>query len=105
MGTVWPGFKVTGVVIPVTPNREPATEIVEIVTGAVPEEVTVTGFVTMVPTETLANATDEALRVSAAMPVEGESVMLNVLVAPLTCAVMLAVWTVITPLTVALKPV
>ena len=65
---VCPGFNVTGVVIPVAPNREPATERDEIVTGAVPEEVRVTDFVASAPTFTLPNATDVALRVSAGTP-------------------------------------
>jgi hypothetical protein len=105
MIAVFPGFKVTGGVIPTAPNREPATEIDEIVTGAVPEELTVTDLVAVVPTGTLPNDTDGVLTVSAAMPVDGESVMLKVLVVPLACAVIVAVWSVVTPLTVALNPV
>jgi hypothetical protein len=100
-----PGFKVTGAVIPTAPNREPATEIDEIVTGAVPEELTATDLVAVVPTGTLPNDTDEVLKVSAAMPVDGDSVILKVLVVPLACAVIVAVWNVVTPLTVALNPV
>ena len=61
---VWPGFKVMGGVIPVAPNREPATETDEIVTGAVPDEVRITELVAWVPTFTLPNDTDVALRVS-----------------------------------------
>ncbi len=69
---VCPGFKVTGVVIPIAPNREPATEIDEIVTGAVPEEVTATGAVAVVPTATFPNDTDGALTVNAGVPIAGE---------------------------------
>ena len=57
------GFKVTGVVIPVAPNREPATEIEEIVTGAVPEEVRVTDCLPVLPTATFPNDTDVVFRV------------------------------------------
>jgi hypothetical protein len=60
---VCPGFKVTGVVIPFAPKSEPATESEEIVTGAVPEEVTVTDCVPVLPTETLPNDTDVVFRV------------------------------------------
>jgi hypothetical protein len=62
---VCPGFKVTGVVIPVAPNSEPATEIEEIVAGAVPEEVRVTDCVPVLPTATFPNDTDVVFRVSA----------------------------------------
>src|ERR1700735_4715425 len=65
MVAVCPGFKVTGAVIPVAPNREPATEIEEMVSGAVPEEASVTDCVPVLPTETLPNDTDEALTVKA----------------------------------------
>ena len=100
---VCPGFKVTGVVIPVAPNREPTTEMEEIVTGTVPDDVRVTDCVPMLPTETLPNDTDGALTVRAGMPVTGESVMLNVLVIPPASAVMVAVCAVVTLVTVALK--
>ena len=60
-----PGFKVTGVEIPVAPNREPATEIEEMVTGAVPVEVRVTDCVAVLPTAILPNDTDVVLRVRA----------------------------------------
>ena len=55
----------TGVVIPVAPNREPATEIDEIVTGPVPEEVSVTVCVAVLFTSTPPNETLVALSVSA----------------------------------------
>jgi len=56
---------VTGVVIPVAPKSEPATEIEEIVTGAVPEEVRVTDCFPVLPTEIFPNDTDGTLRVKA----------------------------------------
>ena len=62
---VCPGFKVTGGMIPIAPNREPTTETDEIVTGAVPDEVRVTDLVAWVPTFTLPNETVVALRDSA----------------------------------------
>ena len=67
-----PGFRVTGVVIPAAPNREPATEIEEIVTGAVPDEVRVTDCVAVLPTATFPNDTDVELSVSAAEVVAPE---------------------------------
>ena len=88
---VCPGFKVTGVEMPIAPNREPATEIEEIVTGAVPEEVTDTGLVAVVPTGTLPNDTDDVLTVSAGVPLTGESAIANVVVMPPACAEMIAV--------------
>lgn len=87
---------------PKTENPVPETETELIVTAAVPVEVTVTDPVTAVPTETLPNGSDVALT---ANTVPGESVMLNVLLVPLACAVIVAVWTVVTPATVALNPV
>jgi hypothetical protein len=102
---ICPGFKVTGVAIPVAPKREPATEIEEIVTGAVPDEVRVTDCVAVLPTETFPNVTDGALRVRAGVPAGGATVMVNVCAVPPSWAVIVAVWGVVTPLTVALNPV
>jgi hypothetical protein len=65
MAAVCPGFNVTGVVIPVTPNREPATETDEIVTGAEPEEVSVTVWVAVLFTTSPPKETLVAFRVSA----------------------------------------
>jgi hypothetical protein len=100
--SVCPGFKVTGVVIPAAPNREPTTVIEEIVIGAVPEEVRVTDWVPVLPTATFPNDTDAVFRVSAATPV-GESVMLNVCVIPAALALMVAVCAVLTPSTVVVN--
>ena len=99
---VCPGFKVTGVVIPAAPNREPTTVIEEIVIGAVPEEVRVTDWVPVLPTATFPNDTDAVFRVSAATPV-GESVMLNVCVIPPALALMVPVCAVLTPSTVVVN--
>jgi hypothetical protein len=90
-------------VIPVAPNREPATVIAEIVTGAEPEEVRVTDCVRVLPTATFPNDTDVVLRVRAATPVGGESVMLNVCVIPPALALMVAVCAVLTPNTVVVN--
>ena len=38
---VWPGFSVIGVVTPVAENNDPATEMLEMVTGALPVELSV----------------------------------------------------------------
>jgi len=100
---VCPGFKVTGEVIPVAPNSEPATEMEEIVTAAVPEDISVTNCVPVVPTATFPNDTDEAVTVRAATPDAGESVMENVCVIPPACAVIVAVCAVDTLETVALN--
>jgi hypothetical protein len=48
-------------VIPVAPNSEPATEIEEIVTVAVPVEVSVTDCVAVLPAATFPNDIDEVL--------------------------------------------
>jgi hypothetical protein len=52
-------------VIPVAPNSDPATEIEEIVTAAVPEEASVTTCVPVLPTKTFPKDIDEALTVKA----------------------------------------
>jgi hypothetical protein len=91
MFAVCPGFKVIGVVSPIAPKREPATEIDEIVTGAVPEELMVIGDVALVPTEMLPNVTDGALKVSAGEAVAGESAMTNGVDISPACAVIVAV--------------
>lgn len=75
----------------------------EIVTAAVPEDVSVTNCVPLVPTATFPNDTDEAVTVRAATPDAGESVMENVCVIPPACAVMVAVCAVATLETVALN--
>ncbi len=101
---VCPGFKVTGVVIPIAPNKEPATEIDEIVTGAVPDAVTATGAVAVVPTATLPNDTDGLLTVNAGEPLAGDRAIAKVVVTPPACAVMIAVWGAFTAAIFALNP-
>jgi hypothetical protein len=59
---VFPGLSVSGVVTPVALKSDPATEMDEIVTGAVPVEDSVTVFVAVWPILTLPNATFVALR-------------------------------------------
>jgi hypothetical protein len=100
---VCPGFNVIGVVIPVAPNRDPPIEIEEIVTGAVPEEVSITDCVPVLPTATFPNDTDVVLRDRAAAPVGDESVTLNVFVIPPALALMVAVCAVLTPSTVVVN--
>jgi hypothetical protein len=64
-----PGFKVTGTLPPETEKPAPEIESALIDTGALPLDVTVTDFVTAVPTETFPNANEDVLRVSAGVPV------------------------------------
>lgn len=94
-----------GIAIPVAPNKEPAIEIDEITTGAVPDEVKATVPVAVVPTATLPNDTDGALRVSAAVPFTGDNAITNVDRMPPACAVMVAICATVTAATVALNPV
>lgn len=49
---VWPGLRVRGAVTPEVVNREPTTEMPEIVTGAVPVDFKVTAFFTVCPAVT-----------------------------------------------------
>ena len=77
---VCPGFKVSGVAIPVAPNSEPATEIEEIVTGAVPEEVRVTDCFPVLPTATFPNDADVVFRVRAGVAAMPAPLMLTVAV-------------------------
>ena len=60
-----PGFSVAGKLPPDTENPVPEIESELIVTAIVPLEVTVTDFVTAVPTETLPNDRELALRLNA----------------------------------------
>ena len=65
---VWPGLRVRGAVTPDAVNREPATEIPEIVTGAVPVDVRVTVFFTVCPTVTSPKLTLVELTPRAGVP-------------------------------------
>ena len=60
-----PGFKVTGKPPPETENPAPEIESEFSVTAAVPLDVMVTDFVAELPTETLPNASELALKVRA----------------------------------------
>jgi hypothetical protein len=61
---VWPGFSVKGVVTPVAENSDPATEMPEIVTGALPVEDRVTLCETVCPTAMLPKLIVDALTAS-----------------------------------------
>ena len=100
---VCPGFNVSGVAIPIAPKSEPATEMEEMVSGAVPVDVSFTDCVPVVPTATFPNEIDVALRPRAGTPAGGESVIENVCVIPPACAVIVAVCGVVTPAMVAEK--
>jgi hypothetical protein len=65
---VCPGFNVRGAVIPEAENKEPATEIAEIDTGAVPDDVRVTVFFTVCPTVTSPKLTLVELTLRAGVP-------------------------------------
>jgi hypothetical protein len=95
---------VTGKLPPRIENPVPEIEAELIVTATLPLEVTVTDFVTAVPTETLPKAREVALRLTAGVTAAGESAMLNVSAVPPACAVIVAVCAVVTPATVALNP-
>ncbi len=97
----WPGFSVTGKVTPESPKPVPATEAPLMFSAAVPEDVRVTVFVTVVFSASVPNATLAALKVSA-----GETafrVRLTVFVTPPVVAVRVAVWVVLTAVAVAVK--
>jgi hypothetical protein len=61
---VWPEFSVKGAATPDSVNSEPATEMAEMVTGAVPVEVKVTVLEAVCPTATLPKAKLFVLRTS-----------------------------------------
>ena len=63
-------MSVVGAVNPDAVNNEPATEIPEIVTGAVPVAVTTTGFVPYCPTATLPKSMLVAPTLSVETPAE-----------------------------------
>lgn len=81
MVTAMDGFSVTGKVAPVNVNPVPEMLAPLTITGAVPDEVSVTGWLTVVPTGSLPKLTLLVLRVSCGLvPVP---VRLTVLVPPL----------------------
>jgi hypothetical protein len=97
---------VAGKVPPEIEKPDPEIESELIVKGAVPLEDTVTDCDTAVPTATLPNVSEAALRLIPGVPVvAGDSVMLNVFATRPALAVMVAVCAVLTPITVALNPV
>jgi len=97
---------VTGKLPPETEKPVPEMESALIETGAVPLEVTVTDLVTAVPTETLPNAKDEELRLSAGVPTEELdplSLMVVVLVVDPCVALSVTLCEAVTAATVATK--
>jgi hypothetical protein len=86
---VWPGFKVTGKLIPESPNPVPATAALLMVNATVPEDVNVTVFVMVVLRASVPNATLVLLRLSA--DVAAFSVRANVFETPPAVAVSVAV--------------
>jgi hypothetical protein len=85
----WPGFSVTGKVIPESPNPVPDNVALLMVSATVPEDVKVTVFVTVVFRASLPNATLVLLRLSA--DVAAFSVRANVFETPPAVAVSVAV--------------
>ncbi|MGA7241987.1 MAG: hypothetical protein WBX19_02340 [Terracidiphilus sp.] len=73
------------------------------VAAAVPLEVTVTDCVPVVPTATLPNESEVALKVSDGEPVAGEMIMSKYSVIPPDWAVMVAFWVIATLATLALN--
>ncbi|MFZ0745002.1 MAG: hypothetical protein WAM85_11385 [Terracidiphilus sp.] len=74
---VWPGFRVKGAATPDSVNSEPATEMAEIVTGAVPVEVKTTGSLDVCPTITLPKARLFVLTLSVSTAATPEALMLT----------------------------
>ena len=70
-----PGLRVSGVVIPVAPNSEPATDTEEMVTGAEPEDFRTTAWVAVCPILTLPKLMVVVLRLSEGVPAVCESAM------------------------------
>jgi hypothetical protein len=83
-----PGVRVTGVVMPEAVNSDPATEIDEIVTAAVPVAVSVTDCLAVCPTVTFPKLTLVELALSVGVP--GFNCNANVFVAPSAPAVSVA---------------
>jgi hypothetical protein len=86
---VWPGFKVTGKLIPESPNPVPDTVAPLIVSATLPEEVNVTVFVMAVLSASVPNATLVLLKLSA--DVAAFKVRAKVFEIPPTVAVSVAV--------------
>ena len=99
--TVWPGFRVAGGVIPEALNREPATDIAEIATGAVPVELRVTDWVADCCVCRLPKLT--VVELTARVGIDAFSCTLNVAEAAPAVAVSVTVCAAVTAATVALK--
>lgn len=98
---VCPGLSVAGTVIPEAPNKDPATEIPDIVTGVVPVELRITDCEAVCPVATLPKFTVAALT----LRVETAAFNCRLAFAPpvLVEAVSVAVCTEVTEATVAVK--
>jgi hypothetical protein len=99
---VWPGFSVTGTLIPDCPNPVPVSVAPLMVSAAVPDEVSVTFFVTVVFSPCVPNATLLLLNVSPR--VIAFSVRARVFETPPAVAVRVAAWLVLTAVAVAVNP-
>jgi hypothetical protein len=100
---VWPGFKVTGKLIPESAKPVPVTEALEIVTAAVPEDVSVTVFAMVVLSASVPNATLVALRPRPGVALEGVRCSVNVAEIPFEVAVSVTVCGELTADTVAVN--
>jgi hypothetical protein len=98
---VCPGFSVTGNAIPESPKPVPITEAALMVSAAVPEDVSVTVFVTVVFSASVPKARLVLLSVSPG--VLAFRARLNVFDTPAAVAVSVAVWFVLTAVAVAVK--
>ena len=97
-----PGLRVTGAVIPESVNKDPATEIDEIVTAAVPVEVSVTDCLAVWPTITLPKLIVVALTPSVGVPAFNCNAKVFVELAAL--AVRVTAWLELNEATVAENP-
>lgn len=88
---VWPGVSVAGVVTPDAANKEPATDRLEIVTGAAPVDLRVIDFLAVCPATTLPKSTLVELTLKVAAPATPAAL---VLITTLPCDELLATVTI-----------
>ena len=98
---VCPGFNVTGAVSPESLNPEPVTVTELIVTGELPDALSVIDCSAGEFNRTLPKGTFDAFAVSTAFP--GPSCSVKLFVVPPAVAVTVAVWLVLTAFTLAVK--
>ena len=98
---VWPGFKVIGAVTPECAKPAPVIAIELMVTGEVPDDVSVIDCSAGELIRTLPNGILDALAVRAVLP--GPNCTLKLLATPFAVAVRVAVWLVLTAFTFAVK--